>query len=193
MEKMEKKSKIIIAGIALLLIILLVLLISKIFNKKDNVEIPLETTDIEIVYKQSGGGPNLQYKIDPVTVKISYNNIEISYEDKIIKVYTLESKKYTELIELINKNFYKDNKDLSNNSTMDGGSAYITITNKETEKSYTVGGYAVNDEKFSKIEDKIIEIIGEDTIDDFRKNELQEYLENRSNDFLVDDDFYIDE
>ena len=61
---------------------------------------------------------------------------------------------------------------------MDGSDSFITVKNLKTKKEYTVGGYMPDDENYIEIVDKIYEVIGDDTIYEFRKNELNKYFED---------------
>lgn len=167
------KNVLIIIAIILVILLLIVLL-----SKNDNKDGVYTENDIEIEYSSGGGGPGLQHDIETITVKLSKKKSEITYENKVSKKISIDEGQYLELLDLINKKFYKSNKDLSNKGVMDGGTSSITIKNNNTGKSYTVGGYGVDDEIFEEVEDKIIEVIGEDTIDNFRENELKNYFES---------------
>lgn len=171
--------------IMILLLVVFVILIVVLINKKNSKEgKPIDYNDIEIHYSQSGGGPNPEYMSDTITVILSNNKSEIRFEDEISKKISINKEEYSELIDLINNKFYKLKKDLSIKNVYDGGSAYITVIDNKSGKSHTVGGTAVDNEIFEEIEDKIIDVIGEDTISDFRKTELKDYFEKSYNDYL---------
>lgn len=158
------------------------------------------TNNVEIEYSIGEGGDGLEYKVAEVSVKIDSSGAIISFEShknsgididtsiyekykELKKNIDIDKEKFLELVALINEKFYKLESDLSDNSVLDGGSAYITVKNKGNDTSYTVGGYAVRNEIFSEIQSKIYETIGGyNVINNFRENEIKQFIENREND-----------
>lgn len=158
------------------------------------------TNNVEIEYSIGEGGDGLEYKVAEVSVKIDSSGAIISFKShknsgidintdiyekykELKKNIDIDKEKFLELVALINEKFYKLKSDLSDNSVLDGGSAHITVKNKGNDTSYTVGGYAVRNEIFSEIESKIYETIGgHSVINNFRENEIKQFIKNREND-----------
>ena len=176
-----KKAKII--GFIILIIAIIGFIIFKFniinkilanFNSIDNLEIEYTT----------GGGFGPQWILAHITIKIDASGAIISCMD-LSKNIDINQKEFSELVTLINKKFYSLPSDLTEDLTMDGGNYTIKVTNKNIGNSYSTGGYAADGNKtFSEIVNLIYKTLGgtakrgSEIIYEFRKNELQPYLEN---------------
>lgn len=147
-------------------------------NKENRIDTDLNDSNIEISYESSGGFGTMS-DTAPVTVTINGKKAVIRYENKIKKEISFDKAKFSELVELINKNFSKIKEDASTKmDVMDGSDSFITVKNLKTKKEYTVGGYMPDDKNFLEIRDKIYEVIDSDAIHEFRRNELNKYFED---------------
>ena len=151
--------------------------IMKFKNSRNIIDTNIDGDNIEIEY-QTSGGFGLMSDTEPVCVVINNQKAIIKYKDKIKKDISYSKSDYSELVELIKEKFKYISKDAGEDTTvMDGSSSSITIRNKNTGEEQTAGGYMPEDENYNEIEDKIYDVIGSDTISNFRDNELTKYFE----------------
>lgn len=162
--------------ISIIIIVLGVCIMIK--NKGNKVDTDFNEDNIEISYESSGGFGTMA-DTAPVTVTLKAKKAVVSYDDEIKKEISFDKAKFSELVELINKNFSKIKEDASTKmDVMDGSDSFITVKNLKTKKEYTVGGYMPDDKNFLEIRDKIYEVIDSDAIHEFRRNELNKYFED---------------
>ncbi len=162
--------------ISIIIIVLGVCIMIK--NIGNKVDTDFNEDNIEISYESSGGFGTMA-DTAPVTVTLKAKKAVVSYDDEIKKEISFDKSKFPELIELINKKFPKIKEDAGTRmDVMDGSDSFITVKNLKTGKKYSVGGYMPDDENYIEIVDKIYEVIGDDTIHEFRKNELNKYFED---------------
>ena len=137
-----------------------------------------EKDKIKVEYNNSGGFGTMA-DVGTVTVTITSTKAVLSYKDEVTKTISIKEEDFSDLVELINKKFYDIDEDAdSDNSILDGSTSYISVTNKDTDETYSVGGYMPQNKDYKEIENEIYNVIGKDTISDFRKNEMTEYIEN---------------
>ena len=127
-----------------------------------------ETLDIVSVSYSHGGGYGIEFY---TIITITENEIKFSnkYND-YVETYDMEKGKFYELVAYINNNISIFNNGVKeNNAVTDGSSSNITIILKNGEER-KVGGYMVEDEKYSGIVNKIFEMIDGDKFTEYRKN-----------------------
>ena len=149
---MKKRYVIIIGGILLLLGI--VLYVRNLTIRNDS--------GINYIEYSYGGGYGTIADTATKTIKISGNGKVVfsnSYNNSVQK-FRISQETYNDLCQYIEENssifIIKPHE---NNNVLDAGSADITIRYDDGAE-YTVGGYAISNQKFSDMEEHIIDAVG---------------------------------
>ena len=130
-----------------------------------------ETLDIVSVSYSFGGGYGTRLITACKIITITENEIKFSNEyNDYVETYDMEKGKFDELVAYINNNISIFNNGVKENSNVsDGSSSNITIILKNGEER-KVGGYMVEDEKYSGIVNKIYEMIDGDKFTEYKNN-----------------------
>ncbi len=157
---MNKKTRIIIIIIVLIIVFLF-------FNLHivDRIKGRYCTIDnIEILYEDG------RYRGIWANIRIDKNGVIISSRSKIRK-YDVDKEYLLKFIKLVNSKFFKTKSDFNDGGT-DIEKSSITVTNKETGYSYTIGGYgAFYNEEFNKYAILLdMAIGGEEVIRSFKRD-----------------------
>ena len=172
-----KKSIIIILTILILIFISVFIFIILPSKKVDKDGIPEHFT----IYYTYGGGFGTRGDTISKEVEINSNGhikIKVDKSENIKPLeYNIKEEKVKELYKyLIDNGFEKLKKDLSNDKVMDGGTEYIEIKSDKLNKK--VGGYAATtNEKFSKLQHKIVDTIGLEKMQEFDEK-VKKILDN---------------
>ena len=178
---MKNKKAIIIVVILIVLVLIIgtiVAAIKKHNTEEENAKVKMPTK-FTISYSYGGGFTTYADSLNrEITIDQDGNvTIELTIDDSKVEPlkYNIGKDKAKELMKFFYENeFYDVKKDLSNNNVTDLDSRYIEV--KSNTFNRRVGGYAASiNNKFRKFSTKIIDIVGEEKIQEFRDSVIKAY------------------
>ena len=175
---MNKKTRIIIIIIVLIIVFLF-------FNLHiiDRIKGRYCTIDnIEIKYEDSRSVNQMWGQM--AYIVIDKNGAMFSYERQgFDKSFNIDRKYLLKFIKLVNRKFFRTKSDLGTDAT-DVSDSSITVTNKDTGYSYTIGGWgADSNEKFVEFTELLDKVVG-------GKEVIRNYKKTARNSILVVDEFF---
>lgn len=164
-----KNKKVIILLLVIILAVVILGVIYILNSKKFN-------EDIIVIEYTTGGGFGTLADCEEISIKFNEDNrIKISaINGKLEKVISVSENDVAELKNIIKENISGLKEDLSDDDALDASYSYITINNMK------FGGYAVSNKNFIEIKNKILEIVGQEKIKEFRES-IGKYYEKSIN------------
>ncbi len=161
----EKNNTSIVIAIVALVIIMAIIVYFMGKNKPTNYEIKT------ITYSYSASfGLEKDTALKRVIINSDGMVILKNDFDSLVENYTISSNEYKELHDYVNERGSIFDQELNQNlAVSDGSYNYLSIILSNGDEK-TVGGYMITNKKFDEIRDKIIEIVGQNKINNYRLN-----------------------